>query len=83
MQYEESYKRLEDILRRAKDNQGTVIISTDDMTAIEEAEIAICRTSGLVIKKRGKIIFPLFLFFLQFNYDIIILLRFQTLTLNC
>ena len=47
MQYEESYKRLEDILRRAKDNQGTVIISTDDMTAI-------CRMSGLGIKKEEK-----------------------------
>ena len=54
MQYEESYKRLEDILRRAKDNQGTVITSTDDMTAIEEAEIAICRMSGLGIKKEEK-----------------------------
>ena len=54
MKYEESYKRLEDILRRAKDNQGTVIISTDDITAIEEAEIAICRMSGLGIKKEEK-----------------------------
>ena len=54
MKYEESYKRLEDILRRAKDNQGTVIISTDDMTAIEEAEIAIYRMSGLGIKKEEK-----------------------------
>ena len=52
MKYEESYKRLEDILRRAKDNQGNIIISTDDTTAIKEAEIAICRMNGLGIKKK-------------------------------
>lgn len=41
MKYEESYKKLEDIVRRAEDNQGTVIILEDDIVAIREAQFAI------------------------------------------
>ena len=52
MKYEESYRKLEDIIRRAEDNQGTVIVSENDIIAIREAQFAIYRISGFIIQNK-------------------------------
>jgi hypothetical protein len=46
MLYDKVLEQLNDILRRANDNQGTVIISEEDKKAIEESKVAICRLLG-------------------------------------
>lgn len=54
MRYLEAYARCEDMIRRADDNQGTVIISDADITALEEAKIALTRLIGDYPKPQEK-----------------------------
>ena len=46
MFYDKVIEQFDDILRRAEDNQGTVIINELDKKAIEEARMAIRSVAG-------------------------------------